>query len=168
MARLVIGHTCWLIVIAIVLIKANESHAAGPSCYQQLASCARDASCIRINDTDYCQCSGGYQGDGFTCAQIDYCGMGVHNCSDNAMCSNNGTATTCACKAGFYQGNLQKCIAVNNCERQPCGKTSASLCYSYPNGHDCGCKSGYNFGNNDCYGKAIALRNHSSTFRKHT
>lgn len=64
--------------------------------------CDDNAACVEPGSAQPCQCRSGYQGDGFTCADIDECALGVDDCGANANCTNTGGAFSCACDPGYY------------------------------------------------------------------
>ncbi len=70
------------------------------------AGCNGNATC----GSDGCSCKPGYEGNGFTCQAVDFCGLNLDNCDANATCTNVPGSYTCACDAG-YHGDGASCCA---------------------------------------------------------
>ena len=49
-----------------------------------------------------CDCPPGYDGDGWTCDDIDECNATNHNCSNYANCINDIGSYRCNCLSGFH------------------------------------------------------------------
>ncbi len=66
-------------------------------------------------------CPTGYQGDGDTCADVDECERGLHNCHADATCINTRGSFRCVCNDGFA-GTGVLCVPVDprSCNDQPC------------------------------------------------
>ncbi len=55
-----------------------------------------------------CSCKAGYQGDGFSCQDIDECTDGSHDCHQRAICTNEPGSYTCTCPSG-WTGDGKNC-----------------------------------------------------------
>ena len=67
--------------------------------------CVEDAVCNR--KTRACECSDGYEfnGDETKCLDIDECARVLHDCDDNAICTNAEPGYTCTCNNPYYDVN---------------------------------------------------------------
>lgn len=88
-----------------------DAHAQpSPDC----ESCDANAACVDPGGSAPCQCSAGYRGDGFACADIDECMEQSHTCSVDASCANTAGAFSCTCNPGFY-GDGTSCARPSSC-----------------------------------------------------
>ena len=99
-------------------------------------SCATDGYCINTDGSFGCECKDGYDGDGFTCANIDECATPVDGikCDSNAECTDLTPGFRCDCITG-YQGNgfegeckdLDECnLNTHSCDDESKGSTDRS------------------------------------------
>ena len=44
-----------------------------------------------------CECSDGFDGDGYSCLDLDECALDTDGCDENAICSNTHGAFECSC-----------------------------------------------------------------------
>jgi len=63
----------------------------------------------------------------------------LHNCSENATCTNTDGGFTCECNDA-YQGNGIICTDINECENNPC---LHGICNNLINDYSCDCEEGY-------------------------
>ncbi|VVD02143.1 unnamed protein product, partial [Leptidea sinapis] len=51
------------------------------------------------------------------CPDVDECGLGLHDCHENAVCNNTHGSYTCKCKQGYIGDGRKSCIRTcyNNC-----------------------------------------------------
>ncbi|CAH3181300.1 unnamed protein product, partial [Porites lobata] len=77
-----------------------------------------------------------------TCS--DECTTGLHNCHNDAYCTNTKHSFTCTCKAGYTGDGVNNCADINECHtgEHNCDVTS-SLCYNTMGSFGCACKEGY-------------------------
>ena len=76
--------------------------------------CDENASCIEADDSFYCECNEGWEGDGSWCDDIDECGDELDDCDDNATCTNEPGGFTCECNPG-YAGDGATCSDIDEC-----------------------------------------------------
>ncbi len=56
-----------------------------------------------------CICNQGYDGDGFSCSDLDECTLGTDQCDPNATCTNTEGGYDCTCNLG-YSGDGFSCV----------------------------------------------------------
>eukprot|EP00033_Pygsuia_biforma_P000688 GCRY01000808.1.p1 GENE.GCRY01000808.1~~GCRY01000808.1.p1 ORF type:complete len:1327 (+),score=388.93 GCRY01000808.1:166-4146(+) len=61
----------------------------------------RFAMCLNTAGNYSCVCPSGYEGDGFTCSDIDECAANTTLCGEFGLCVNTEGSYSCACGAGF-------------------------------------------------------------------
>jgi hypothetical protein len=109
-----------------------------PSC----EACDVNAACVALGSAQPCQCRSGYEGNGFTCADIDECAWELDDCGANATCTNTGGAFSCACNPGF-QGDGVTCADIDECgqELDDCGANAT--CTNTGGAFSCACNPGF-------------------------
>lgn len=88
------------------------------------ASCSDDATCVGEGDDATCVCDDGYDGDGFTCVDIDECDLGTDACADEADCTNTAGGHTCDCWQG-WDGDGETCTSWVDEDRRACAVMQA-------------------------------------------
>ena len=109
---------------------------------------------------------------------VDECAKGLHNCSDNATCTNTPGSYDCTCLIG-YSGNGFQCegeigmlwvfmnpsvimyvytVDIDECEDGNMGGCT-QFCTNTDGSFICGCETGYNLGGDglNCLGERIKL-----------
>ncbi|XP_023810079.1 hemicentin-1 isoform X2 [Oryzias latipes] len=85
--------------------------------------------------------SGMTKGANGTCADVDECREGTHQCSYNQICENTRGSYHCSCPRGYRsQGMGRPCIDINECEMRD---TCQHECMNTPGSHRCLCPAGY-------------------------
>ncbi|CAH3133151.1 unnamed protein product [Porites lobata] len=74
---------------------------------------------------------------------LDECEAGLHNCHDDAYCTNTKRSFTCTCKPG-YTGDGVNCADINECNtgKHNCDVTR-NVCHNTIGSFGCACKEGY-------------------------
>ncbi|CAH3151508.1 unnamed protein product, partial [Porites evermanni] len=75
-----------------------------------------------------------------TCS--DECKTGLHNCHNDAYCTNTKHSFTCTCKAG-YTGDGVNCADINECKRGEHNCHANANCENTKGSFVCTCKPGY-------------------------
>ncbi|CAH3186440.1 unnamed protein product, partial [Porites evermanni] len=75
---------------------------------------------------------------------LDECKTGLHNCHNDAYCTNTKHSFTCTCKAGYTGDGVNNCADINECTtgKHSCDVTT-SVCYNTIGSFGCACKQGY-------------------------
>ncbi len=86
--------------------------------------------------TQDCSCDEGYSGNGEDCFTINECTLDIHNCHDNATCTDTDGSFDCA--------TINECtLGTQNChDNATCTDTDGSF--------DCSCDEGYSENGEDC------------------
>jgi hypothetical protein len=103
--------------------------------------CDPKAACHKTGPgTFVCACLPGYEGNGFSCSELDPCKS--NPCDVHANCRKLGpNKAQCTCEDG-YVGNGYSCKEFDPCEKDPCDPHA--VCYKTgPGAHTCVCKPGY-------------------------
>lgn len=106
-------------------------------------SCSIYAECIRDSDAPNkytCLCKVGFDGDGYSCYDVDECVEGMHDCDVNAECYNLVGHFECSCLSP-YVGNGKECAYDAFCQR--CDKNAHCTEASGTAQKSCECNVGY-------------------------
>jgi len=101
-------------------------------CFLGTHDCHGDAKCVNTPGAFYCRCVSGYQGDGYTCLDLDDCDPDPCD-PDHGTCFDHGANSyTCECEPGFCEagceGDCNECMmGTHNChEDAQCQNTWGS------------------------------------------
>lgn len=105
----------------------------------------------------YCSCFPGYDGDGFSCHDINECEEPTLAalCADNAECCNLPGHFVCKCKPGFTGNATDTCTDVDEClDPGSCGR--GAVCENSPGSYSCHCPDGFNGDPmSECWGECL-------------
>ena len=111
--------------------------------------CDANAACTNTDGSFSCACDDGYTGDGFACADVDECAMGMDACDLNAECSNTLGDYDCACNEG-YDGDGFDCSDVDECAEGIDACDLNATCTNTVGDYGCACDEGYMGDGFDC------------------
>ncbi|XP_075140922.1 uromodulin-like [Leptodactylus fuscus] len=105
--------------------------------------CDPNADC-RKDLVDYtCVCKEGFNGNGFSCSDVDECNQWPYPCSSYGYCVNTVGSYNCTCNSGFTVSgtmcvDVDECLepGLNNCDPQ-------AVCVNYYGSYSCYCPEGY-------------------------
>ena len=122
----------------------DEGYGEGPGCIGSACDlCDDNAQCIQDDDGEfYCECDDGFDGDGFSCDDIDECAEDTHSCDDNATCTNTFGGYTCACDDGF-EGDGFSCDDIDECAEGTHSCDDNATCTNTFGGYTCECDDGF-------------------------
>ncbi|XP_055859878.1 uncharacterized protein LOC106052747 isoform X2 [Biomphalaria glabrata] len=113
-----------------------KTEVGGTGCKYSFKTCANINDCpqyANCTSEHKCVCNKGFQGDGFTCIDINECPSPL--CDPNALCSNSPGSFKCICDANrHYVGDgftcSFKCGSNNDCDapRAICNDVNACVC----------------------------------------
>jgi hypothetical protein len=105
-------------------------------------TCDENATCYNTEEGPTCVCDDGYEGDGFSCTDIDECALGTDTCDAHATCTNTPGSYTCTCNTG-YSGDGRTCTDINECSTGAHSCHMYATCTNTDGGYTCTCNSGY-------------------------
>ncbi|XP_076861229.1 stabilin-2-like isoform X2 [Brachyhypopomus gauderio] len=116
-------------------------------------TCHTSANCLlKVQDNSYyCSCAAGYQGNGTYCIAINACANNNGGCSSDAVCKRTLPGRReCVCNLG-YAGDGKVCVSINPCLDGSGGcSTYADCIHTGPNKTSCVCKPGYSGNGQQC------------------
>ncbi len=111
--------------------------------------CGDGARCLERAGVWECQCAKGFEGDGFSCVDVDECAAGTDDCEGDALCVNVQGGFTCRCPQGFEDLGAG-CVDVDECAagQVDCGVGGA--CVNTVGAFACECADGFALGESGC------------------
>ncbi|XP_076027535.1 cubilin [Genypterus blacodes] len=132
-----------------------EAAAGNPSCTSDVNECELPVKpcstdpvvqCFNTPGSFYCGlCPGGWQGNGYSCQDVDECSTNHGGCSPLVQCLNTPGSFHCThCPPG-YEGDGKTCTQTNICANNNGGCYPLATCSSGPNSSlpVCTCPPGY-------------------------
>ncbi len=139
--------------------------------------CAQVGSkCVNKIGSFDCSCLNGYEGDGFTCNEINECDPNQTDlgskCPANTICVNTPGSYECACAQGFEKNQWANCVGkrsflfnrllllvnssfkdIDECEKRVDECQVNSLCINTIGSYKCVCQDGFKGNGVYCQGK---------------
>uniref|UniRef100_A0A914W7R3 EGF-like domain-containing protein n=1 Tax=Plectus sambesii TaxID=2011161 RepID=A0A914W7R3_9BILA len=114
-------------------------------CGDEQGRCSEFANCTSAADGSFhCQCRVGFEGDGFTCKDVNECDNG-EMCQDNAECFNTIGSYSCQCSEGFMlvtdERGRPTCQGFDKCAIAHCPVNE--MCSNKAGGYECICAQGF-------------------------
>ncbi|KAM4632529.1 uromodulin-like [Discoglossus pictus] len=81
------------------------------------SKCDINAKCEGYLDFQTCVCKDGFEGDGYTCYDIDECSNDTTNNCSGAICINTNGSYICKCFYGFEHSSVHVCVDIDECSR---------------------------------------------------
>ncbi|XP_060030952.1 nidogen-2 isoform X2 [Erinaceus europaeus] len=136
----------------------SESITVNP-CYDGSHTCDKAARCRPGSGVDYtCECPTGYQGDGWSCIDVNECTTGFYHCVANSVCINLQGSYRCECRSGYvFADDQHTCVLItppaNPCEdgSHTCAPADQAQCIHHGGStFTCSCLSGYSGNGHQC------------------
>ncbi|CAB3401851.1 unnamed protein product [Caenorhabditis bovis] len=125
------------------MVFENETTSENVKCTSS-DECGNDALCERR--TGVCRCEPGFEGTPpkTSCADVDECANGLHNCHATARCQNYVGGYACFCPMGYRKLDDGSCEDIDECKEHHstcCGENAQ--CRNKPGGYTCECLKGF-------------------------
>ena len=107
---------------------------------RNIQNCDGNGACN--SEKNACECNNGFEGDGFSCSDIDECSKDLHNCHLNANCFNKIGSFECICKTGF-DGDGVTCHDIDECYTNQHNCHEKAICTNSIGSYTCQCINGF-------------------------
>ncbi|XP_023579486.1 nidogen-2 isoform X1 [Octodon degus] len=133
-------------------VEADSEPTPVNPCYDGSHTCDTAARCHPGMGAEYsCACAPGYQGDGWSCADVNECATDYHRCGPNSVCINLPGSYRCECRSGYgFAEDQHTCVLIgpppNPCEdgSHNCAPAGQARCLNHGDGtFSCACLPGY-------------------------
>jgi len=88
-----------------------------------------------------CEYAIGYEGDGFTCVNIDECAVDTEGCHAERFCTDNDRSSECDSDVG-YEGDGFNCTNIHECDIETDDCHDNPNCTDTIGSFDCDCNTG--------------------------
>ncbi|KAM4632020.1 uromodulin-like [Discoglossus pictus] len=123
---------------------ASELSSKNISAVDICSKCDPNAECEEYLNFQACFCKDGFQGDGYSCYDIDECSDYYGNRCYPHMCINTYGSYTCQCNYGYELSSDNTCVDIDECSRPDLNYCDVhATCYNYVSGYYCECSAGY-------------------------
>uniref|UniRef100_A0A803VCW3 Fibrillin 3 n=1 Tax=Ficedula albicollis TaxID=59894 RepID=A0A803VCW3_FICAL len=110
-------------------------------CATEEHKCNLNANCVNTPGSYRCACRDGFNGDGFSCSDVDECADNVNLC-ENGQCLNAPGGYRCECEMGFNPTqDSRACQDIDECTFQ--NICVFGTCQNLPGMFRCACDDGY-------------------------
>ncbi|MDH5672363.1 MAG: hypothetical protein OEZ06_09450 [Myxococcales bacterium] len=121
--------------------KPDAKVETGLSCAE--LTCDENAGCNDRGGTAKCSCLDGFEGDGFSCSDVDECESAADNdCGPSTICLNRPGTFSCRCAVGF-EGDAAACTDVDECQGAANTCHPDASCGNTEGGFGCSCEPGF-------------------------
>ena len=125
----------------------NDQCNGANGCTPITPKCSINANCSNTDGSYVCTCRQGYEGNGFTCHDINECDRNsLNNCPSNSYCTNTNGSYYCTCNIGYSGDKLTGCRDIDECSSNQNNCNSNADCINVVGSFACHCRAGY-YGN---------------------
>lgn len=90
-----------------------------------------------------CDCDEGYEDLGEVCANINECTRGLHDCLEEARCTDHPGGFECRCPEGYEGDGRTSCTDVDECATANGGCHADAECTNTEGSRTCACRDGF-------------------------
>ncbi|XP_041371795.1 fibrillin-2-like isoform X2 [Gigantopelta aegis] len=108
-------------------------------CSDNPAVCGDGFICTNTLGSYECTCPFGFESNGTACIDIDECGTGIDNCTQD--CTNIIGSFLCSCRSGYNKNGFSDCVDINECESG--AAMCEQICQNVEGSYNCFCDFGF-------------------------